>query len=1127
MKLIKPPHKSKDRSIHQWVWLSYLRAALIPLFFVELALLSVYMFSHQWSKNENIATIKTLANEELLRLIESHASTIDQQLDNVSELTELLRRETQRVLLNPKQHITEPYTRYIETANGAVYARSNDGGAAVFFSGAVTLNNQSRHKISQTSRLDSTLKEIVDINPLIVQAYLNTHDSLNRIWPFFEVMTQYPPKMDLPSYNFYYEADQVHNPERKTVWIDAYLDPAGQGWMVSSIAPVYRGDFLEGVVGLDITLDVIIKKVLTLPIPWQGFAALISKDGTVLAIPQKAEHILKLKELTSHEYVESIKTETFKPNSFNIYQRPDLTELSKAIKDSSQTINHIDFDDPYLVASKTLSATGWRLVFFVPENQIFEPAENLATKLTQIGWYLLAGLVLFYSLFFIFLYWRSRYLSQEISKPLIGIQHMAEQIGEGNFEPNTPDYRVTEFKSTVEQMQMTASKLQRTESLLVKAKELAEQANYAKGAFLANMSHEIRTPLNAILGLSELAADNAQESPQYLVQIRQASQSLLGIVNDILDFSKIDAGKIELEIKTFLLEDLLQDVIDLLIYAIESKQLKIFVNIGPTVPQQVCGDYQRIRQILVNLVGNAVKFTHQGSITIDVDAKPQQKNVYQFRFAVTDTGIGIAENSIDDLFAAFIQADVSISRTFGGTGLGLSISQQLVHLMQGDIKATSQLGKGSCFEFTLPLEVTAIATQPNTLKMAEHALIVTANVNTQTTLKRQLEPHCSTIAFADNTIAAINLLSSRTIANAPFNLMIVDAQLLSSIDAAISTSTEAVCSIAPIPTLILTDQYSVTHDQNISNASNLYPKITLHYPILPKKITQALIDLNRSHKSPIDSSLADNFQDDTFLINQGKRVLLVEDVPLNQQIAVSFLRKLGLVVEVASNGFEALEQIKHHPYDAILMDVQMPEMDGFEATRQIRQMPIGKSIPIIAMTAAAMEHEKEACVKAGMNDHLAKPINSKQLSQTLNYWLMQTDVNLKLTDTNASNESLSLPGFDFSELKQLLGDDHEQILNILLMFVEDFGKIDQEIAQAISQNQTQQAHRLLHQMKGTAGNIGAKILFDISQKFDTQLKNDQIDPATHIEWLTTFRKALQSILYTLTLHGINHVTPDN
>jgi signal transduction histidine kinase/CheY-like chemotaxis protein/HPt (histidine-containing phosphotransfer) domain-containing protein len=948
------------------------------------------------------------------------------------------------------------------------------------------------------------MKDIVNVNPLVSQAYFNTYDSINRIWPFFDVLSQYAEKINIPSFNFYYEADTQHNPEKKTVWIDAYLDPAGQGWMVSCISPVYTNDFLQGVVGLDVQLDNIIKQVLAIPIPWNGFAVLISKDGTFLALPPKAQKLFGLSELTTHIYSNGLTADNFKPEQFNLYQRPDLQTLRDALEQTERGVATVTLSESFLVSSTTLTSTGWRLVIFAPEHEVFNPAISLAQRLTQIGWYLLAGLIFFYLLFFMFLYKRAKQISLDIASPLKGISKMAHQIGEGNFKPNPPEFKVHEFSATVKQILITADKLNDAEQALISARDLAEQANYAKGAFLANMSHEIRTPLNAIIGFSELAetSKTTTDIRQHLNKIRHASKSLLLIVNDILDFSKIDAGKIEIDNSAFSLESILQDIANLFTDSINNKNLELIIKLDQDLPQKLLGDCQRIRQILINLVGNAIKFTEQGDILIEVNMIALKDGLHSIKFSVSDTGIGISETSINDLFQAFTQADVSISRKFGGTGLGLAICNKLVSLMGGKISVRSALNQGSCFEFTLDLApiLSSNPLQTTNINQSQKVLIIDNNLKSSEILSYYLKSYYRSVDISLNGSDAHSFIQNAESANQPYQLIFLDQDLESTFYSQLPDN-----SISTLPDILL-----ITDDSGYKSSLKT-PFSILSKPILPSTLKYTLSQLNQLSENSNKPTTPDAlFLSELAAPIRNKKVLLVEDVRLNQLLALEFLNRAGLQTRLASNGLEALQIVQNTTFDAIIMDVQMPIMDGFEATKRIRSLPNGIDIPIIAMTAAAMQHEKSSCIKAGMNDHLAKPINSQQLIEILLRWIPNTKkIEIESYDqtngtSNTNTNTISIPGFNLSEIMLLLNNDKIQFSHVLSMFIEDFGNTDQTIQNYIKAQDFQKAYRELHQLKGTAGNIGAIELHNISQALDEQFKQDYYTSEIWQQWQSIF-----------------------
>ncbi len=549
------------------------------------------------------------------------------------------------------------------------------------------------------------------------------------------------------------------------------------------------------------------------------------------------------------------------------------------------------------------------------------------------------------------------------------------------------------------------------------AKDEAETANIAKSEFLANMSHEIRTPMNAIIGFSDLLAEEelSQDHIEYVEIIQSSAESLLTIINDILDFSKIEAGKLDLEFIDFDLRTSMEEVVDLLAFKAEEKGLAFSCFLHPQVEGFVNGDPGRLKQILINLANNAVKFTKQGEVAIRGELEHETETEICVRFSVADTGIGIPKKAQQKLFQSFSQVDASTTRKFGGTGLGLTISKQLAEMMGGEIGVESQEGKGSTFWFTSLLKKQPQENRQQQVKdidlTGQRILVVDDNKTNRDILRLQLQAWHCIVEEAEDATAALKLLHLQAQDKAPFVIAFLDLQMPGMDGEALGKIIKSEPAIKDTKLIMFT---SIAQRGDARRISEIGFAAYLPKPLKQSLLYDCLVTLLSDGTSKVDRkqlmtrhTLAENRK-------LNKKILLVEDSIDNQKIGTWHLKKLGYCVDCVANGIEAVEAVKSIPYDMVLMDCQMPEMDGYEATAAIRkwESELGitnneSRITIIAMTANAMKGDREKCLDAGMDDYIAKPMNATKLQETLEKWVdtsedEQVDRKHKVTIVNGN-----------------------------------------------------------------------------------------------------------------------------
>ena len=758
----------------------------------------------------------------------------------------------------------------------------------------------------------------------------------------------------------------------------------------------------------------------------------------------------------------------------------------------------------------------YALMAEIEEQEAFEAIFQLQrwmgfTALALVGLIVLAALI----------------LATLITKPILSLTHASIDVAEGNLDRhvdvsgqdelgvlaqnfNRMRLSISEKIKLIEQQKAELNRtneeledrvetrtleLAQTAEQLEYALKAAEAATKAKGDFLANMSHEIRTPMNAVIGMAHLALKTELTPKQhdYLSKIQYSANSLLGIINDILDFSKIEAGKLDIENIAFNLEDVLENLANLVtVKAQEKKELQILFSMAAAVPRNLLGDPLRLGQVLLNLTGNAVKFTETGEIVVATRVKSSQADGLTLQFTVSDTGIGLTKEQVGKLFQSFSQADTTTTRQYGGTGLGLTISKRLVEMMGGDIWVESIPGQGSQFHFTIAFGLGDESTQR--LFVPEHdlrglkVLVVDDNTTSRHIFKEMLESFTFDVHLVASGEEALAGLESETVR--PFDLVIMDWKMVGMDGIETAFHIKSHKNLAKIPAIIMVTAYGREEIMNLSEQAGLdgFLLKPVNASVMFDTIMEAM-DVKTVAGRGISTSDAD--KTDHALIASAK-VLVVEDNEINQQVAREILEGAGVIVTLADNGQEGVKAVKADTYDAVLMDVQMPIMDGYTAAKTIRtwedslktedskdtdkKLP-AQGIPIIAMTAHAMAGDKEKSMQAGMNDHVTKPIDPEQLFAALQKWINPAHSLEPVKKT--TTEQLVIPDLDgintVDGLARVQGNS-TLYLKLLRRTAESQLNFSSEFNEAVKNKDWDLATRLAHTLKGVAGNIGAEAL---------------------------------------------------
>ena len=791
------------------------------------------------------------------------------------------------------------------------------------------------------------------------------------------------------------------------------------------------------------------------------------------------------------------------------FWRPDLNKLTKGIFTKSGLVGQEVLHYSYPISHSGIN-WGWIHIGLSLE-RFHSDVKSIHVKTSWIGFIcIIIGLLVSY------------FFARKMSIPISTLDRITQRVAEGDLSARAEIATGDEVESLANSFNRMTESLQKSQQELIAAREAAEASSQAKSQLLANMSHEIRTPMNGVLGMTELLLNTPLTGSQqrFAETIHRSGKILLNILNDILDFSKLELGKLTLESIPFDLNQIIEELLALFAENARSKGLELACGLSADTPTALLGDPVRLRQVLTNLVNNAIKFTDQGEVMLYIELSEEvEEGAVWLRFEISDTGIGIDPEAQGRVFESFTQADGSMGRKYGGTGLGLAITKQLVEMMGGTIGVESKPGKGSTFWFNarFQLQPAEMAQQMPRLDLLEglRILIVDNNQTHRRILQQQIAAWKMSQGSAENCFQALKILHRAIAMGEPYELAVVNLNFQGTDGLDLARAINSDPAVDKIPLVVLA---SVNHQVNESEAQQAGISAVLYKPVSPMQLYHCLITVMKisgvGAGSPQTALVIGETGATADLPYFSRHILLAEDNPINQEVAFNMLQLLGYKVTLVTDGNEALEVATREPFGLILMDCQMPEVDGYTATRAIREAEARENFhrqtektthlgstqrplhtPIIALTAHAMQADRERCLAAGMDDYLSKPFTLEQLKAMLSRWLprdlsqeTRPEKSPAAEKTSPLPSTSTTPLVDPQALENIRALQREGAPDLLTMVIQAYlsgtPKFLENLKQALNQGDIREVQRVTHSLKSTSANLGAVSVANLVKKLE-------------------------------------------